>query len=474
MISQLTTTFAIVFQRCASAKTSKPRVPKLTCVPSSYDPLQSNKVKSAFEPSGPSGRSLSRSLQFNEDNYYGYAMSSSCPQHNTNKNLESLCTSPKVDLFGMLPVSDLKNRVTYKNVFCASCNQAGNLTYWNFSASCKNYTFHDIPKNRSLMLTFIMTKCQWYFKPPRGYSEKGCLAVKENCPNSNLVDEAPLLRDLCSFYSFRVSPDFQPKNPHCDLCNGKNISHFSILGVDTVINNTAIRIPSLDILFDFSSSSHHSVQVGKRKSVVRNKVCPEGFVFDPFNEECVQLHVPVWDPEMPSENSSLQERNYINCSYVEMNIASITNFSNGSIWIPLHKRLYNKENFAINDNGTSLLLCVDWPLPPATETKSIHRETKSIHILTYTGCTISMISLIFLLGIYIALPELRTLPGKNLISLSCAMLSYHVFFLLTGQTDKPKICLAIAVLLHYFLLSSFCWMGVMAFDAEKTFGAKGN
>ena len=465
MISQLTATVAIVFQRCASAKTSKLRVPKLTCVPSSYDPLQSNKVKSAEGPSGPLGRSLSQS---NEDDYYGYAMFSSCPQQNTNKNLESLCTSPKVDLFRMLPVSDLQNRVTYKNVFCASCNQASNLTYWNFSASCKNYTSDDIPKNRSLMLAFIMTKCQRYLKPPLGYSEKVCLSVKENCPDSELVDEEPLLRDLCSFYSFQVSPDFQPKNPHCDLCKGKDISDYSSLCVDA--GEIGIRIPSLDILFDFSSSSHHSVQVGEKKSVVRNKVCLEGFVFDPFNEECVQLHVPTRDPEMSFEN----RRNYINCSYVEMNNASVIRLSNGSIWIPSHQRLYNKENFAIN-NDTSLLLCVDWPLTSPTETISlIHRETKSIHILTYTGCTISMISLIFLLGIYIALPELRTLPGKNLISLSCAMLSYHIFFLLTGQTDKPKICLAIALLLHYFLLSSFCWMGVMAFDAEKTFGSKGN
>lgn len=85
-----------------------------------------------------------------------------------------------------------------------------------------------------------------------------------------------------------------------------------------------------------------------------------------------------------------------------------------------------------------------------------------------------MVSLIFLLAIYITLPELRTLPGRNLISLSCAMLLYHIFFLLTGQTDKPYLCVAVSVLLHFLLLSSFCWMGVMAFDVAKTFGAKGN
>ena len=452
MISQLMTTVAIVFQRCTVAKISKPRVPKLTCVNCNYNPLP-----------------------FNKDNFYGYAMSSSCSQHNTNKNLESLCTSPKADLFGMQPVSDLQNRVTYKNVFCASCNQASNLTYWNFSASCKGYKPHDIPRNRSLMLEFIMTKCEWHFKPPFGHSGKVCLSVKENC-DSKRVNEEPLLRDLCSFYSLTSwspgCPNFQPKNPHCDLCKGKDISHYSCFcsGAD----ETGIPIPSLKILFGFSSSSH-SVQVGEKKILVRNKVCPKGVVFNSFKEECVELHVPKSVLKISSINSSssidtpsvmdLQEGNYINCSYVEMNISSVIRLSNVSIWIPLHKRLYNKENFAIN--GSSLLLCTDF------ETH-VSMEILPLHILTYTGCAISMISLIFLLGIYIALPELRTLPGKNLISLSCAMLSYHIIFLLTGQTDKPKFCLAVSVLLHYFLLSTFCWMGVMAFDVEKTFGAKGN
>ena len=454
MISQLMTTVAIVFQRCTVAKISKPRVPKLTCVNCSYNPLP-----------------------FNKDNFYGYAMSSSCSQHNTNKNLESLCTSPKAGLFGMQPVSDLQNRVTYKNVFCASCNQASNLTYWNFSASCKGFKSHDIPRNRSLMLEFIMTKCAWHFKPPFGHSGKVCLSVKENCPDPKLVNEEPLLRDLCSFYSFPVCSDFQPKNPHCDLCKGKDISHYSCLCGGPY--GTGIPIPSLKILFGFSSSSH-SVQVGERKNLVRNKVCPKGFVFDSFKEECVELHVPKSVPKISSINSSssidtpsvmdLQEGNYINCSYVEMNISSVIRLSNVSIWIPLHKRLYNKENFVIN--GSSLLLCTDFVY---TETEThVSMEILPLHILTYTGCALSMISLIFLLGIYIALPELRTLPGKNLISLSCAMLSYHIIFFLTGQTDKPKICLAVSVLLHYFLLSTFCWMGVMAFDVEKTFGAKGN
>ena len=463
-------------------------------------------------------------------------MVSSCPVYNTNRNLESLCASrsSEADLFGMLPVSDLKNKIAYKNEFCARCNQATNLTYWKFSASCEGLSSHDIPTNRSLMLAFIMKECKWYFQPPSAKSDylKLCLAIEQNCLDSELADEEPVLRDLCSFYAFPVCGDVHTKNPHCSICKGNAFSCKCKIPVSGAPGPQGPHgppgsfgppgssgppgpsgpygphrpprpygpagphgpqeppgqhrphgpagqhgppgIPPLNILFDFSSTSH-SVQVGDTKTTVKNKVCAEGFVYDPFNEKCVQIHVFTAISEIALANASgSRDRSYINCSYVEMNISVVSLLSNGSIWIPLHKRIYNKEMYFIN--GSSVLLCADFKSVYAeTETLlSMTRKMSPLQISTYIGYAISMISLISLLSIYIALPELRTLPGKNLISLSCAMLLYHVLFLLTGQTDKPNLCVAVSVLLHYFLLSSFCWMGVMAYDVAWTFGVKGN
>ena len=367
----------------------------------------------------------------------------------------------------MLPVSDLNEKTVYKNTFCARCNHASNHTYWQFSATCKGYSSLDIPRNRSLMLEFITAMCKWSFKPPRDHSSylKRCLAMEQNCPDSELLKIEPSLPELCSFYAFPVCGDLQGKNPHCDICKGKTIGEYSCYCLYPGSSGPAgPPPPSLDILFDFSSSSH-TIKVGNQEIVAKNKVCANGFLFDPFVEKCIpiRVNIPV---------NGLNKTSFTNCSFVEMNISSVTLLSNGSIWIPLHKRIYSNESYVVN--GSSLFLCMDL--------KRVYTETETIvsskitprQIITYICCTISMISLIFLLGIYIALAELRTLPGKNLISLSCAMLLYHVLFLLTGQTDKPDLCMTVSVLLHYFLLSSFCWMGVMAFDAAKTFGRKGN
>ena len=397
---------------------------------------------------------------------HGYSLIGSCPLHNTDKRLESLCTAKfsTANLFGMLPVSDFIDKTDYKNVFCARCNNAKNRTYWKFSASCKDA--HDLPRNRSLMLQFIMSSCDWSFEPPssRSSHSKRCLAVEGICPHSELIETEPLLPDLCSFYAFPICYNFRTKNPHCEICKGHDISRYWCRCQPSPPGPTAPgSIPSLDILFDFSSSSH-TIKVGNQETIVKNKECTDGFVFDPFVEKCVQIRAKI-------PKKWLENRTYVNCSFIEINASLGIMLPNGSIWIPSHGRIYNNGSFSIN--GSSLFLCIDFKHRYTDTEVFVSRKITPLQILTYIGCSISMVSLIFLLAIYIALPELRTLPGKNLISLSCAMVLYHILFLLTGQTNIPYLCMAVSVLLHYFLLSSFCWMGVMAFDVAKTFGAKG-
>ena len=421
-------------------------------------------------------------------------MIGSCPSDDTDRSLESLCTtqSSTADLFGMLPVSDLQNKTLYKNVFCARCNHISNKTFWKFSASCEGYTALDLPKNKSIMLQFIIEKCEWHFKPPPEHQSqlKRCLAIKQTCSDPEIVETEPLLPDLCLFYAFPVCGNIHSKNPHCKICSGKDINPRSCHCRKQVIKGPSSGILPLNVLFDFSSNSH-VVRVGDKQTVVKNKECDEGFVFDPFTEKCIQVHVPDMPGRILTEKNSIKSwenktnfegvengtltkgnKTYINCSFVEINSSSVTLLSNGSIWIPLHKRVYSNESYVVR--GSSLFLCVEFKQTHSiTETFASTRMEPN-EIITYVGLVISMTCLIVLLGIYIALAELRTLPGKNLMSLSCAMLLYHIFFLLTGQTNRPRLCMTVSVLLHYFLLSSFCWMGVMAFDVAKTFGAKGN
>ena len=407
------------------------------------------------------------------DDYYGYAMTGSCPSNKPDNNLESLCTAMSSSFD--LPVSDLDSNTVYKNVFCARCSGVTNLVYWKFSASCKgNYSSSDIPKNRSRLLKFIMRKCKWSFKEPRdNYNDlKQCLTVEQQCPNSELIEIEPLLPNLCSFYAFPVCYSVGRKNPHCMICRGLDVGTYPCDCIQPPPTDEPVGgIPSLDILFDFSSPSSHSVKVGDETTVVENKACDDGFFFDPFTERCIKVH-NITPPNSANETTISYSCN--GSGFVKMDTSSAVFFLNRSIWVPLHKRLYNNGSYYIN--GSSLFVCMNLTRNFTETTTLTSGESKITpkQIITYIGCAISVISLILLLGIYIAFAELRTLPGKNLMSLSCAMLLYHTVYFLTGQTNQPNLCTAVSVFLHYFLLSSFCWMSVMAFDIAKTFGRKGN
>lgn len=353
-------------------------------------------------------------------------------------------------------------------MFCARCNQATNPVYWKFSASCiGRFTEHDIPKNRTLMLEFIKNNCKWSFTVPIvNKNLKSCLAVKVSCKTSKPHNS--LLSRLCSFYALHFCHNIEYKNPHCEICQGNDLSAFSC-DCDTPPNppsnnDTAGGFLPLDILFDFSSS-HHTVKIGQTTTTVKDKKCEHGFVFDPFTDKCIKVY--VLDRPMSNNGSYVRYKCRKGSGFVKINLESITMWPNGSIWIPLHKKTYDNGSYFIN--GSTAFICMN-----LTRHFSEDAYFKGRQILTFVGCAISMISLILLLAVYTTIPELRTLPGKNLMSLSSSMLFYHIVFLMAGQTAYPSLCMVVSVVLHYTLLSSFCWMSVMAFDVSKTFAKTGN
>ena len=426
-------------------------------------------------------RDLSRQVcvKTSKNGFHGYALIDSCPSDNSDRSLESLCSVSSSSL--ELPVIDLHDNSLYKNFFCAICNNAYNPVYWNFSASCKgNFLptiLGDNPYSRKMMLDFIIKNCDWEFTVPRiGSNLKNCLSVKVQCKESD--PENLLLSSLCSFYAFPVCKDTQSKNPHCEMCRGNDISELSCVchPPPGYIPSGAAGPPgpSLDILFDFSSPSDHTVTIGHIKTIVKNRECSYGFLFDPLSEECVQMYAPENVVGLSvTSNGSVVRYNCKGSGFVKLDISSVILLPNGSIWIPLHKRTYNNESYFIN--GSMVFVCVNFTRNFTETTRFIFEDQKLTgkQILTYVGCAISIISLILLLGVYIFFKELRTLPGKNLMSLSTAMLFYHTFFLMSGQTSRPRLCMAVSILLHYFLLATFCWMSVMAFDVTKTFTKKG-
>ncbi|XP_062834023.1 adhesion G-protein coupled receptor G6 isoform X2 [Anolis carolinensis] len=103
---------------------------------------------------------------------------------------------------------------------------------------------------------------------------------------------------------------------------------------------------------------------------------------------------------------------------------------------------------------------------PGTAPQIDPENTKALTFITYIGCGISAIFSAATLLTYIAFEKLRRdYPSKILMNLSTALLCLNLAFLLDGwiaSFDIEGLCIAIAALLHYFLLATFTWMGLEA------------
>nr|XP_013814382.1 PREDICTED: G-protein coupled receptor 126 [Apteryx mantelli mantelli] len=101
-----------------------------------------------------------------------------------------------------------------------------------------------------------------------------------------------------------------------------------------------------------------------------------------------------------------------------------------------------------------------------TVTQIDSQNTKVLTFITYIGCGISAIFSAATLLTYIAFEKLRRdYPSKILMNLSTALLFLNLIFLLDGwiaSFDIDGLCIAIASLLHFFLLATFTWMGLEA------------
>ena len=125
------------------------------------------------------------------------------------------------------------------------------------------------------------------------------------------------------------------------------------------------------------------------------------------------------------------------------------------------------DEFGIMDNKSAIVCALDG-----------HRAIEDLISGAYDGyltgfcLSVSVLCLIIHVGIYCALPQLSNLPGKNLLSLSWALLLAQFIFLVgvNPVVEVPlEMCVGIAVVQYYFFLTAFFWMNVMSVDIWRTF-----
>ncbi|XP_072450713.1 adhesion G-protein coupled receptor G4, partial [Chiloscyllium punctatum] len=87
-------------------------------------------------------------------------------------------------------------------------------------------------------------------------------------------------------------------------------------------------------------------------------------------------------------------------------------------------------------------------------------------IISYIGCGISSLFLGVILLTYLAFENVRRdYPSKILMNLCMSLFMLNIIFLTNSWLASfgiSGLCITVAALLHYFLLSSFTWMGIEA------------
>ena len=212
--------------------------------------------------------------------------------------------------------------------------------------------------------------------------------------------------------------------------------------------------PPLSILFDFSSNEISIHGKTTETKVVEQKTCQDGFVYDPFIKKCREAFLKVIlsiNSSINSTNSSSDVITMLNCSGIQLSASEVVLYPNGTLWVPLHATEYNRTDYFMNDSHVFLCTNFAGNYSKRETTTRWSYVVSSLQILTYAGCSVSVLSLLILLVIYCIFQELRTLPGKNLMNLSFAMTFYHIFLFLAGFSIQV-ICTGIAIFLHYLYL----------------------
>ena len=401
-----------------------------------------------------------------------------CPQNWTERSVRQKCQhEDENDLLRNLPVFDMDSHVTYKNIFCARCNGAVNTAYWSLAFDCPAW-FNTTAFNFSSGIDFLRNSCSLQTSPldfQLNYLKR-CIPRFQDCHDIRQGKNESYCQTECLRYAFPVCVDETEEirfgNLQCGLCNGFKLGD---LECDCLSGSSPVS-PPLTILFDFSSTSM-SIKVHDRQEQVTEYTeqfwsCSVDEVYDPYTSSCKKVTSPgEYDNDQQNQNNETLAWNP-NCTFIVFNKTDYKQLSNGSVYVKLHNKTYSNTTYIIRDS--SLLLCVDFSrYPNGTEKREEIYKTKtspaSLQRLTTIGCVASMVSLVLLLITYILFAELRNLPGKIIINLAVSLLLYQSVFFSAVKNEDQDTCLAIAVLLHFFVLSSFTWMNVMAYDVHRIF-----
>ncbi|CAM1327799.1 Uncharacterised protein g9589 [Pycnogonum litorale] len=149
-------------------------------------------------------------------------------------------------------------------------------------------------------------------------------------------------------------------------------------------------------------------------------------------------------------------------------------------WIPKERRWSQEGIVTIQSHNRTTcysthLTAFSVLLDPVPSEAIPYSHQRILSYISYIGCLISVVGLLLTIITYSLFRCLnKDRQGRILLNLCVSMFFMNVSFLVGALREERlaifsdfDVCLAVAVLLHYFLLTSLCWMCVEAINMYK-------
>ncbi|KAI8512634.1 Kringle domain [Branchiostoma belcheri] len=369
------------------------------------------------------------------------------------------------DLIYRMPVEDNSTRVHYRNIFCASCNNAAEAVVWRARPVCSG-----------------LIKPSTHF-PGGSHAYNSLFNSSKNCHGSKVIEFDPLKSmkvrrcypqsvdypssadcDACSSYTrlLRSPTDKIYKNVHCALCEGFSLTsaavHLRCAG-RVVDKNVIIASISLTNLFNFNADG--SRENGPTK-------CPSDTLYDPFVDTCRRL---ASERHVGSPNGTTSKLQNCSRSVWTFTAGEFDVLPNGSVLLLSSGVSCPAEQVTIVNTTASI--CGDCLLEYfSNDTKG--GETISSWEVDQGYLTLGLVAASTVAVVAFVVHTVRSEQWKNLSSklkvqmMSCLAVA-ETLFVLRVLVPHGLACTAFAILLHYHLLTAFTSMNALSYDLFLTF-----
>lgn len=410
------------------------------------------------------------------------------------------------------PVTDLLTGLVYKNEFCAICHRVERFTQWGYKLFCSpeaqdiliqpefEFTF-DLLNEECLVCGFIepVLSTQEIARPCFHHS-----LVTDHCldhENLEIETRVPISdEDYQDIVGRCKSGPLNPlisrdattpyRNQYCVMCTGVLVSSGSLTCVnpydyrDTIdycednvslpeMQGGAPVFPSFTIFIDVDRNTQ-TVTVAHRTFNI-SQTCSEGEVFDLVIEGCrktICQDVAIGKSCTIIDQGSGDNSVYCDAGVpVALNDSEFTPINNSSL-LYYGDIIYDIVGY-INE---SAVICVNFSQNGTSEVNTTSVQFShpiAFAVISYVGCSLSVLGCGIVLMTHFIFKDLQTLPGKILMNLSAAILATSLFFILAGfpifdVTIVDELCQVVAIILHWLVLTEFSWMTVMSCELART------